>query len=43
MSAESKRIHVVVNPAAGGDEPILNTLNDVFRAHGVDWDMSIRP
>lgn len=41
MSDSPKRIHVVVNPAAGQDEPILNTLNDVFRAHGVDWDVSI--
>jgi YegS/Rv2252/BmrU family lipid kinase len=36
-----RRVHVVVNPAAGKDEPILNTLNDVFVAHGVDWDMSV--
>ncbi len=35
------RIHVVINPASGKDEPILNTLNDVFRRHGVDWDVSI--
>jgi YegS/Rv2252/BmrU family lipid kinase len=41
MSDSPKRIHVVINPAAGGDEPILNTLNDVFHAHGVDWDVSI--
>ena len=41
MSDDRKRVHVVINPAAGGDEPILNTLNGVFRAHGVDWDVSI--
>lgn len=41
MSADSKRIHVVVNPAAGQDEPILNTLNDVFRTHDVDWSISV--
>lgn len=35
------RIHVVINPAAGRDEPILNVLNDIFREHGVDWDVSI--
>ena len=35
------RIHVVVNPASGKDEPILNTLNDVFGRHGVDWNISI--
>ena len=41
MPEDTKRIHVVVNPAAGQDEPILNTLNDVFRAHGVDWSISV--
>jgi diacylglycerol kinase (ATP) len=35
------RVHVVVNPASGKDEPILNVLNDVFRAHGVSWDVSV--
>lgn len=35
------RIHVVINPASGRDEPILNTLNDVFNRHGVDWDVSV--
>jgi len=36
-----KKIHVVVNPAAGKDEPILNVLNDVFHQYGVDWSVSI--
>lgn len=35
------RVHVVVNPASGKDEPILNTLNDVFGEHGVEWDVSV--
>ena len=39
--APYRRVHVVVNPASGKDEPILNVLNDVFRTHGVDWDISI--
>ena len=37
----SKRIHVVINPAAGEPEPILHILNDVFRPRGVPWDVSI--
>ncbi len=36
-----ERIHVVINPAAGQDEPVLGTLNSVFRSAGVDWDVSI--
>lgn len=41
MSAPYSHIHVVINPASGKDEPILNTLNDVFHEYGVDWDVSI--
>ena len=39
--APYRRVHVVINPASGKDEPILNVLNDVFREHGVDWDISL--
>ena len=31
-----KRVHVIVNPASGKDEPILKTLNNVFHAAGID-------
>lgn len=37
----SKRIHVIINPASGHPEPVLNTLNNVFYPAGVDWDVSI--
>jgi YegS/Rv2252/BmrU family lipid kinase len=37
----SKRIHVVINPAAGQPEPILHILNDVFRPASVRWEVSI--
>jgi YegS/Rv2252/BmrU family lipid kinase len=37
----SKRIHVVINPAAGKDEPILNVVNDVFGQHKVEWSSSV--
>jgi YegS/Rv2252/BmrU family lipid kinase len=36
-----QRVHVVINPASGKDQPILNTLNDVFHQYGVAWDVSI--
>ena len=36
-----KRIQVIINPAAGKNEPILNTLHDVFKDHDVDWDVNI--
>jgi diacylglycerol kinase (ATP) len=35
------KVHVVINPAAGQNEPILNILNDVFHSAGVDWDISL--
>ena len=37
----AKRIHVVINPASGQDQYILNTINRVFHEHGVAWDVSI--
>ena len=37
-----KKIHVVVNPASGKNEPILNVLNDVFHQYDdVEWSISI--
>ena len=41
MTVPNQRIHVVINPASGKDEPILNTINDVFHQYGVDWEVSI--
>ena len=41
MAPPYPRVHVVINPASGPNRPILNTLNDVFRKYGVDWDVSI--
>ena len=36
-----KKIKVIINPAAGKDEPIINTLNDVFHQYGVEWHVSL--
>ncbi len=36
-----RQIQVIINPASGRDEPILNTLNRVFREHEVAWDVSV--
>jgi YegS/Rv2252/BmrU family lipid kinase len=35
------KVHVVINPAAGQDEPILNVLNDVYHPAGVEWENSL--
>ena len=41
MNPPYKRVHVVINPVAGHDEPIINVLNRVFHPAGIDWDISI--
>jgi diacylglycerol kinase (ATP) len=41
VTAPYSKVHVIINPASGPNRPILNTLNDVFRKHDVDWDVSI--
>lgn len=37
----SDQVHVIVNPAAGKDQPILKTLNATFKGAGIDWDVFI--
>lgn len=41
MTPPYPRIHVIINPSAGKDEPILNILNDVFSKYDVDWSVSV--
>lgn len=41
MVQEPRRIHVIINPAAGRNEPILNVINSVFGQHGIEWDVSV--
>ncbi len=41
MSLPYKNVHVVINPASGQNQPILNVLNDIFHKAGVEWDVSI--
>lgn len=41
MDLPYKRIHVIINPASGQDEPILNVLNSVFHPAGIEWEVSI--
>ncbi|MBI3966569.1 MAG: diacylglycerol kinase family lipid kinase [Chloroflexi bacterium] len=36
-----KRVHVIVNPAAGQDRPILGILNRAFQSTDVDWDVFV--
>lgn len=36
-----KKIHIIINPASGQDEPILSYLHKAFRDSGIDWEVSI--
>ena len=37
----ARRIQVIINPGSGQPKPILHTLNQVFRAAGVKWNVSL--
>lgn len=41
QTARFKNIEIIINPAAGNNEPILNTLHDVFKDYDLNWDVSI--
>jgi diacylglycerol kinase (ATP) len=36
-----RQVFVVINPAAGQDQPILKSLNKIFHENEVDWDVAI--
>lgn len=36
-----ERLHVIANPAAGADRPVLATLNAAFHDAGITWDVSV--
>jgi YegS/Rv2252/BmrU family lipid kinase len=41
MEVPYQKIHVIINPVSGKDQPIINVLNDLFYQYGVEWDISI--
>jgi YegS/Rv2252/BmrU family lipid kinase len=41
MNAPRQNIHVIINPAAGQNDTILNKLNAVFHPADVNWEVSI--
>ncbi len=34
-----KCVHVIINPVAGQEKPILGTLNSAFHPAGSDWEV----
>ncbi len=41
MATHFQNVQVIINPASGSDEPILNPINDVFAQHGIKWDARV--
>jgi diacylglycerol kinase (ATP) len=41
VSAPYPRVHFIINPASGKDQPMLNVINDVCQKHGVEWDATV--
>jgi diacylglycerol kinase (ATP) len=41
MTIPYEKVHVIINPAAGQDEPILNVLNHLFHPADIDWEISL--
>ncbi len=41
MTSPYKRVHIIINPASGQDEPILNVLNSVFHPTDIEWEISL--
>lgn len=41
MANPYKRIHVIINPASGKNQPILNIINDVCKKYDVEWDATV--
>jgi len=41
MASQFKKVEVIINPAAGDNEPMLNLINDAFKDQSFDWDVSI--
>ncbi len=37
----TKKVHIIINPAAGQPQPILNQINDIFYPAGIEWGVSI--
>ncbi len=35
------KVHVIVNPAAGRDQPFLKVMNDTFKEAGIDYELSL--
>lgn len=40
-AGDYKNIHIIINPASGKNEPILNSINSVFSKYDKNWSVDI--
>lgn len=40
-AGDIRRVHVVINPAAGQDAPVLAALNEAWKETQIDWSVSL--
>ena len=38
MTSAFRQVAVIINPAAGSNEPVLNTVNDIFAEYDIKWE-----
>jgi YegS/Rv2252/BmrU family lipid kinase len=41
MTSPYKRVQIIINPASGKNEPILNIINAAFAGSGIEWDARV--
>ncbi len=42
MTESTRTVRIIINPAAGNNEPVLNTINDVLEQYGdIQWDVMV--
>lgn len=41
MTAHYRNVHIIINPASGSDEPILNPINDVLGQFELTWEAHV--
>ncbi len=41
MTSAFGNVAVIINPAAGNNEPVLNTINDVFAEYDIKWEAMV--
>jgi diacylglycerol kinase family enzyme len=41
VATQFQNVHIIINPASGKDEPILNPINELFAGYEIPWEAHI--